>query len=128
MRTGMRMSTGHCPCPSDNASLRGGCGRGGIDGYPPAKKNAGQRKRLSGIALARAGDRTRTGDVQLGKLAFYQLNYARDWREKDSPARSCRKGRRARWQFDPAPEEPYDSRRFPLSLQPATATCPAPPL
>ena len=26
----------------------------------------------------RAGDRTRTGDVQLGKLAFYQLNYARD--------------------------------------------------
>ena len=25
----------------------------------------------------RAGDRTRTGDVQLGKLAFYQLNYAR---------------------------------------------------
>jgi hypothetical protein len=31
--------------------------------------------------LQRAGDRTRTGDVQLGKLAFYQLNYAR----KDSP-------------------------------------------
>jgi hypothetical protein len=28
--------------------------------------------------LRRAGDRTRTGDVQLGKLAFYQLNYARD--------------------------------------------------
>jgi hypothetical protein len=27
--------------------------------------------------LSRAGDRTRTGDVQLGKLAFYQLNYAR---------------------------------------------------
>ena len=27
--------------------------------------------------LYRAGDRTRTGDVQLGKLAFYQLNYAR---------------------------------------------------
>jgi hypothetical protein len=27
---------------------------------------------------SRAGDRTRTGDVQLGKLAFYQLNYARD--------------------------------------------------
>jgi hypothetical protein len=25
-----------------------------------------------------AGDRTRTGDVQLGKLAFYQLNYARE--------------------------------------------------
>src|SRR4051812_9022455 len=30
---------------------------------------------------ARAGDRTRTGDVQLGKLAFYQLNYARDCSE-----------------------------------------------
>ena len=29
----------------------------------------------------RAGDRTRTGDVQLGKLAFYQLNYAREGRE-----------------------------------------------
>ena len=28
-------------------------------------------------AYRRAGDRTRTGDVQLGKLAFYQLNYAR---------------------------------------------------
>jgi hypothetical protein len=28
--------------------------------------------------LIRAGDRTRTGDVQLGKLAFYQLNYARE--------------------------------------------------
>jgi hypothetical protein len=28
--------------------------------------------------LQRAGDRTRTGDVQLGKLAFYQLNYARE--------------------------------------------------
>ena len=27
--------------------------------------------------ISRAGDRTRTGDVQLGKLAFYQLNYAR---------------------------------------------------
>jgi hypothetical protein len=27
--------------------------------------------------IFRAGDRTRTGDVQLGKLAFYQLNYAR---------------------------------------------------
>jgi hypothetical protein len=25
----------------------------------------------------RAGDRTRTGDIQLGKLALYQLSYAR---------------------------------------------------
>ena len=30
-----------------------------------------------GYQRFRAGDRTRTGDVQLGKLAFYQLNYAR---------------------------------------------------
>src|SRR5262245_49150818 len=29
-------------------------------------------------SFERAGDRARTGDVQLGKLAFYQLNYARD--------------------------------------------------
>jgi hypothetical protein len=29
------------------------------------------------MEILRAGDRTRTGDVQLGKLAFYQLNYAR---------------------------------------------------
>src|SRR6058998_1077567 len=28
--------------------------------------------------IHRAGDRARTGDVQLGKLAFYQLNYARE--------------------------------------------------
>ncbi len=34
----------------------------------------------------RAGDRTRTGDVQLGKLAFYQLNYARRQREIGSMA------------------------------------------
>ena len=27
--------------------------------------------------VTRAGDGTRTHDVQLGKLAFYQLNYAR---------------------------------------------------
>src|ERR1700682_3768695 len=32
----------------------------------------------SKTCVERAGDRTRTGDVQLGKLAFYQLNYARD--------------------------------------------------
>src|SRR5687768_13545559 len=34
----------------------------------------------SRAGIERAGDRTRTGDVQLGKLAFYQLNYARDVR------------------------------------------------
>jgi hypothetical protein len=30
-----------------------------------------------GFLSHRAGDGTRTHDVQLGKLAFYQLNYAR---------------------------------------------------
>jgi hypothetical protein len=34
-------------------------------------------RHCSTIISRRAGDRTRTGDVQLGKLAFYQLNYAR---------------------------------------------------
>jgi hypothetical protein len=29
------------------------------------------------VTISRAGDGTRTHDVQLGKLAFYQLNYAR---------------------------------------------------
>ena len=33
--------------------------------------------RYEALLYIRAGDRTRTGDVQLGKLAFYQLNYAR---------------------------------------------------
>jgi hypothetical protein len=32
---------------------------------------------VTDFSVQRAGDRTRTGDVQLGKLAFYQLNYAR---------------------------------------------------
>ena len=37
--------------------------------------------------MVRAGDRTRTGDVQLGKLAFYQLNYARELKEKKGDVR-----------------------------------------
>jgi hypothetical protein len=36
------------------------------------------------MSLEGAGDRTRTGDVQLGKLAFYQLNYARRKRHRRS--------------------------------------------
>src|SRR5689334_9173971 len=43
------------------------------EGFRPTKKPPG-----SGGRKRRAGDRTRTGDVQLGKLAFYQLNYARE--------------------------------------------------
>ena len=30
------------------------------------------------LAFLEAGDRTRTGDPQLGKLMLYQLSYARD--------------------------------------------------
>ena len=40
--------------------------------------NGGFTTHLHEHTYTRAGDRTRTGDVQLGKLAFYQLNYARD--------------------------------------------------
>ncbi len=49
-----------------------------------SSKNRCDRADRSGSASTffehskRAGDRTRTGDVQLGKLAFYQLNYARE--------------------------------------------------
>jgi hypothetical protein len=39
----------------------------------------------------RAGDRTRTGDVQLGKLAFYQLNYAREMSATPSTPRLRRR-------------------------------------
>ena len=43
---------------------------------PGARLRAGALDLLR-LKIVRAGDRTRTGDVQLGKLAFYQLNYAR---------------------------------------------------
>jgi hypothetical protein len=52
-----------------------------------ANKKLGRRDRQPIFAIfdfatiSRAGDRTRTGDVQLGKLAFYQLNYARTFVE-----------------------------------------------
>ena len=38
---------------------------------------------------SRAGDRVRTGDIQLGKLALYQLSYARS-------AAKSRRGARGR--------------------------------
>jgi hypothetical protein len=41
-------------------------------------RNPRNGDRCRGSTWIRAGDRTRTGDVQLGKLAFYQLNYARE--------------------------------------------------
>ena len=45
---------------------------------PGPRSGPGAPKTFGYTDLQRAGDRTRTGDVQLGKLAFYQLNYARD--------------------------------------------------
>ena len=42
---------------------------------PPAEEPGGAEETVSYV---RAGDGTRTHDVQLGKLAFYQLNYARN--------------------------------------------------
>ena len=49
------------------------------EGVPPwARKNPASAEVEAGKSFQRAGDRTRTGDVQLGKLAFYQLNYARE--------------------------------------------------
>ena len=51
-------------------------------------------KALSHLQITRAGDRTRTGDVQLGKLAFYQLNYARSV-DQLTEQMSSRKG----WSF-----------------------------
>ena len=44
-------------------------------GLPGNRETLRQRAQL--VVNQGAGDRTRTGDVQLGKLAFYQLNYAR---------------------------------------------------
>ena len=41
---------------------------------PPTGRSGGATKNVTNV---RAGDGTRTHDVQLGKLAFYQLNYAR---------------------------------------------------
>ncbi len=41
-------------------------------------------KPLRRFLLSEAGDRTRTGDPQLGKLMLYQLSYARDARKSKS--------------------------------------------
>src|SRR2546423_2327324 len=45
--------------------------------------------------FTRAGDRTRTGDVQLGKLAFYQLNYAREINQLTPRSRKRKRRRTA---------------------------------
>ena len=53
-------------------------------------QNGGLPMETAVRVVIRAGDRTRTGDVQLGKLAFYQLNYARE--AKRRTAVSSREG------------------------------------
>jgi hypothetical protein len=40
-------------------------------GGAPGTTNPDSTEELPGQSFRRAGDRTRTGDVQLGKLAFY---------------------------------------------------------
>src|SRR5687767_13522248 len=52
----------------------------GVTGPNKNRRNPFGSQRLYAVELhcfQRAGDGTRTRDVQLGKLAFYQLNYAR---------------------------------------------------
>ena len=56
---------------------------------PVALRPPALRKHFRFRHLLRAGDRTRTGDVQLGKLAFYQLNYARGNARKSEEIWPC---------------------------------------
>jgi hypothetical protein len=44
---------------------------------PHGRPLAGNKKPCFSCYFTKAGDRTRTGDIQLGKLALYQLSYAR---------------------------------------------------
>ena len=56
----------------------------------PQKKDS---SRL-GRDTTRAGEGTRTLDIQLGKLALYQLSYAREQRNLSRSSRACTRGRR----------------------------------
>ncbi len=53
----------------------------------PGQERYGQTRDLPSTA-PRAGDRDRTGDIQLGRLTLYQLSYSRDVREDRVPAPS----------------------------------------
>src|SRR4029453_10133282 len=55
-----------------------GSGNGSGEKIAGTRSDPGDYKRLELRDFQRAGDGTRTHDVQLGKLAFYQLNYARE--------------------------------------------------
>ena len=54
------------------------------------------RHEFRGLAAtkSRAGEGTRTLDIQLGKLALYQLSYAREQRNLSRSSRACTRGRR----------------------------------
>ena len=46
--------------------------------WPHCRPSAGTLNSTSGRTLKKASEGTRTLDIQLGKLALYQLSYARD--------------------------------------------------
>jgi hypothetical protein len=66
--------------------------------------------------IVRAGDRTRTGDVQLGKLAFYQLNYARGY-----TGDACKLLERRRRSQGPRPAGPCPTAEPAVGIEPTTA-------
>ena len=55
-----------------------GSGNGSGQENGPTRSGSAAWKQFTRNEFDRAGDGTRTHDVQLGKLAFYQLNYARE--------------------------------------------------
>ena len=47
------------------------------------------RRRKKGFIFHRAGDRIRTGDVQLGRLTLYQLSYSRALTDENGMQTMC---------------------------------------
>ncbi len=56
---------------------RGGASTAGDDRYPLSAAKKSERTQPDAVVREKAGDRIRTGDVQLGKLTPYQLSYIR---------------------------------------------------
>ena len=75
------------------------------------------------LAGARAGNRARTGDLNLGKVALYQLSYARA--RKESKHTSGPGGRQPRGPVLARPAAP--SRTRALTARKPTASVPPPP-
>src|SRR5262249_27772003 len=80
-----RSQEGRVPAPA----VRSGCSEGERRAREQRKEKACRYRQASSLrahraTIFRAGDRTRTGDGQLGKLAFYQLNYAREFKCSES--------------------------------------------